>query len=106
MTTAEVTLGRVLKIWWFLIWRTVLFSALAGFVLGFLLGIILLFVGLPEQTKQIIAEAAGLLISIPIGIWVLSQIFTKSFSDFRVVLVRKDEDPFTAAGGTTGETQT
>jgi len=39
-----------------------------------------------ERISQII----GVMLGIPIGIWVFSQIFEKSFSDFRVVLVCKD----------------
>lgn len=98
MNTAEVTLGRVVKIWWFIIWRTVLFSAIAGIVLGFLLGLLLLFVGMAEATKQGIAEIIGALITVPIGIWVVSQLFEKKFSDFRIVLVPRESVPPTADG--------
>lgn len=90
METVDVTLGRVVKIWWFFMWRTVLFSTIAGIVAGFLLGLLLLFVGMAEATKQGIAEIAGALITIPIGIWVVSQLFEKRFSDFRLVLVPRD----------------
>lgn len=93
METVEPKVGRVVKIWWFFMWRTVLFSTIAGVVVGFLLGLLLLFVGMAETTKQGIAEIIGLLITVPVGIWVMSQLFDKQFSDFRIVLLPKEPSP-------------
>jgi len=92
LTILKPTIHRIMKIWWFLLWRTVLFGAIAGFVMGFILGILLLFTQVEEQTKILISQSAGLLVTIPVGIWVLSLLFDKAFADFRIVLVSSKDD--------------
>lgn len=90
MTTVELTTARAAKIWWFLFWRVAVLTIICAFVAGLLFGVILLFVAVAEQTKQYIFQSLGVLIGIPIGIWVLTMAFAKSFSDFKIVLVKID----------------
>lgn len=71
-------------------WRTILFAVIAGIIVGSLLGILLVFTDFTDQTNQYILEVAGYLVGIPIGIWVLSLVFKKSFSDFKIVLIQNE----------------
>lgn len=61
---------------------------IAGAAAGFVLGILLLLTDLTEQTKQYIYQGVGILVGVPIGIWVMSLAFEKKFSGFKLVLVR------------------
>ena len=65
---------------------------IAGMLIGFLLGLLLMFTALTETTRQIVFQGAGVLVGIPIGIWVLSLLFEGSFKDFKVVLVTNEPD--------------
>ncbi|HKI61917.1 MAG TPA: hypothetical protein VKA31_06450, partial [Mariprofundaceae bacterium] len=75
----EITWGRALKIWWSLVWRGVLFGMLGGAVVGFVVGAL----GVSPKDTTLI----GMIIGVPIGIWVVKNVVGKSYSDFRLVLV-------------------
>ncbi len=79
MQEVELTWGRVGKVWWSLVWRGVLFGGLAGFVAGFIVGLL--------GGTPIHVSLAGLIVGIPIGIWVVKMVFAISYSDFRLALV-------------------
>ena len=83
----EVTWGRAIKVWWSLIWRAVLFGGLAGMVAGGVVGGILGAMGAPLQTISTVGGWLGILIGIPVGIWVVRSALRKSWSDFRIVLI-------------------
>jgi hypothetical protein len=82
----EVTWGRALKVWWSLGWRAVLFGGLGGFLLGGVVGGIAGALGVPVPTIAVLGQLVGLLVSIPIGIWVVRTVLNKSWSDFEIVL--------------------
>jgi len=78
MQEVELNWERSLKVWWSLVWRGVLFGFIAGFIAGFIVG----FLGFPN-----LGGLAGLVVGIPIGMWVVKLVLAKSFSDFRIALV-------------------
>jgi hypothetical protein len=86
----EVTWARAAKVWWSFMWRTVIFAAFAGGLLGFVVGAILGAGGASNQTITGTVTWLGLLIGIPIGIWVTRMVLRKSWSDFRIALVPND----------------
>ena len=86
-TGIEVTWGRAVKVWWSIVWRAVLFSGLAGMVAGGVVGGILGVAGVGPQTIGTVGTWLGVLVSIPVGIWVVRWVLRKSWSDFRIVLV-------------------
>jgi len=90
MEEIKVTWKHATLIWWAVVWRAVLFGALAGLGAGLVLGVLL---GGIEDTEQValFAETAGLLVSIPVGIWVMKTVLTKQFRRFRIALVPSTE---------------
>ena len=82
MREVELNWERAIKVWWSLFWRGVLFGGIAGFIAGFIVG----FLGAPN-----LGGLAGLVVGIPIGMWVVKIILAKSYSDFRLTLVSLDD---------------
>ena len=82
---------RAVKVWWSLLWRSVLFcflaSAFTGFFLGFFLGLVKVE---PEKIKSV-CIIAGYIVSIPIGVAVVKSVLTKHFSDFKIALIVKEQ---------------
>lgn len=97
MTEVELTLNRVVKVWWSLFWRGVLFGGGSGFILGFIIGLGGAVMGLPRQAGETLAMLATILVGIPIGIWIIRTVLRKKFSDFRIALVT-DAYPLNTAG--------
>jgi hypothetical protein len=90
MQEIEVTWKHAIIIWWAVVWRTVLFVALAGMGVGLVLGFLL--AGMQDEEQvALVAETAGLLVGIPIGIWVMKTVLTRQFRDFRIALVPSTE---------------
>jgi hypothetical protein len=83
----ELTWMRATKIWWSLLWRTVVFSALLGVLVGAIVGIALAALNFGTIAIAIIAQVLGTLGSIPIAVAVTRHVLGKSWSDFRIVLV-------------------
>jgi uncharacterized membrane protein len=96
MTEVELTLNRVVKVWWSLFWRGVLFGGGSGFLLGFIIGFGGALIGIPRQTGEALATLATFLVGVPIGILIIRTVLRKRFSDFRIALVA-DEYPLNAA---------
>jgi flagellar biosynthesis protein FliQ len=87
MEEIEVTWWHAIKIWWSLTWRIVLFGGLAGLALGLLLGLFGAVTGTTDDTIQFWGQIGGMLVSIPIGIWVVKSILNKDFTKYRIILV-------------------
>ncbi len=82
MTELEATWGRVLEVWWSLVWRGVTVGIVAGIAANFVLE----FVGVPDYSKYVgaIAGFFG-------GIWAVREAIRTHHSGFRIVLVPLDE---------------
>ena len=82
MKELEATWGRVLDVWWSLVWRGVTIGIVAGIAADFVLE----FVSVPDYSKYVgaIAGFFG-------GIWAVSVAIRTHYSDFRIVLVPLDE---------------
>ena len=78
MNEVELNWARAIKVWWSLAWRGILFGSIAGFIAGFIVG----YLGFGN-----LGALAGLVVGIPIGMWVVKLVLAKSFSDFRLALV-------------------
>ncbi len=82
MTELEATWGRVVEVWWSLVWRGVTVGIVAGIAADFVLE----FVGVPGYSKYVgaIAGFFG-------GIWAVRAAIRTYYSDFHIVLVPLDE---------------
>ena len=85
----DATWDRAAKIWWSLMWRTIVFGMPAGLVAGVLVGKIGGAVGVNTQTIALLGALAGVVVAIPVGIWVVHTVLRKSWSDFRIILMAK-----------------
>jgi len=86
---ASLTWTRVLKVWWALTWRMVLFCFAGGFIMGFIVGLLMVILKMDRQTTMVACQIAGMIISMPIGLYVTKIILQKEFSDFRIALIKK-----------------
>ena len=87
----EVTWNRTLKVWWSYLWRCVLWSLLAGVVLGAIIGVCTGLLGKPELASPL-GEVAGRLASIPVSIFALRIILRKRFKEFSIKLIEQHEE--------------
>jgi len=88
MERVEVTWGTTLRVWWSYVWRTTVFSAILGFILGIIGGIVVSIMGKPELAGKV-GGILGYLGSIPVSIWVLKKILDRKYKDFSVALVKE-----------------
>lgn len=70
-----------LKLWWSLLWRSVLWGAVAGFVLGFVFGLLNLALGFENpgelgDVQKLIIFISGLLVNLYCFKYVLNKIKT------------------------------
>lgn len=83
----EVTWGRVVKVWWSLVWRGLALGMLAGFGAGFIIGFAGAIGGMSRESIALYSMLAGGAAGIPVGMWVLKGVLRKRFSDFRLALI-------------------
>lgn len=87
MVEVELSMERLIKIWWSLLWRGLLFCILAGFISGFIIGFVSALAHVDRTIATLLSYIVGALISIPIGIWVVKLIIKKRFRDFHIALI-------------------
>jgi len=85
----KATWGIAFKVWWSMLWRTLIFVFGASFIASFILGFILrLTVGdIPQQYGAIIGGVTGFAVSFPIMLWIYKTILNKSYKNFRITIV-------------------
>ena len=83
----DVTWGRAARVWWSLMWRAILFGGLGGTTVGFVLGFFLGFAGTPPVVITTVSGWTGLIIGVPIGIWVVRNVLRTSWADFQIALI-------------------
>ena len=87
MEELQVTWIHAIKIWWSLTWRVLLVGGLAGLALGLLFGVLGAATGAADDVVKSWGQVGGMLVSIPIGIWVVKSILNKDFRKYRIILV-------------------
>ena len=90
--SGSVTWEQATKVWWSLMWRAVLFGGLAGGAFGMVMGGVMGALGTPIETIRMATSWTGVLVGVPVGIWVVRNVLRKSWSDFRIVLVPLDRN--------------
>ena len=83
----EVTWGRVLAVWWLIIWRAALLGTLAVLVLGYILGFIMGTLGLDLRTIDLVGQIVGMAIYALTILMTVRMALNKGFGDFRIALV-------------------
>lgn len=91
MTEITVEWNRVTKVWWFLAWRTLSLSVIAGLFTGFILGFFGSIMGLPYETTMLFCQAAGYIVGNIVFFLMVKSVFKKRFKGFRLAMVSTDE---------------
>lgn len=84
----EVTLEHTLAIWWSYVWRFVVFSAVAGLLLGACGGFIVGSVGRPDLGAPV-GALLGWMGSVIMSFVVFRIVLCKTFSSFSIKLVKR-----------------
>lgn len=87
MTEVEITWGKVAKVWWSFVWRSILYGLLAGIVPGFIIGLIGAIAHIDKSITLPLCLIAGSLIGISVGLWVTKKVLQNKYKDFRIALV-------------------
>jgi len=85
----QVTWMRAFKVWWSLLWRSLLFGFLAGAGVGLILGFIMGLAKVEPETIKAVCTIAGYIVSVPVGITVTKIVLKKHYSDFKIALITK-----------------
>jgi xanthosine utilization system XapX-like protein len=91
MQELDVTWGRAFRVWWLLLWRSIVGATLLSFVAGFVFGLIYALLagvfGWPAVGASIGGGVLGVIIG---GVWavlVVRMALNKKYAEFRIVLV-------------------
>jgi len=68
-------------------WRGILFGGGAGFVVGFIEGFIGAMIGVSTIVIRNLALLSGVIVGVPIGIYVVLLVLRKNFGEFTIRLV-------------------
>jgi hypothetical protein len=68
-------------------WRGILFGGGAGFVVGFVEGLIGAMAEAPAIAIRNLALASGVIVGIPVGVYVVLLVLRKNFREFTIRLV-------------------
>lgn len=87
-----VTWGRVIRVWWAYLWRSILVAigaTVIGMVVGGVIGMGLGIVGISPEMIAMITTPIGLIIGIIVSIFPIKMILNKDFGDFRLALMER-----------------
>jgi hypothetical protein len=84
----DITFGRAVRIWWAVLWRSLLLGGGAGFIVGFIEG----FVGASLSTldwlgQPIVTGTSAFIVGLPIGIYAFRVALKKQYQHFTIRLV-------------------
>ena len=85
----EPTFKRAARIWWAWCWRSLVFGLAAGVFGSLVLSISGVVNHISEKAGQYVGLALGILVAVPVGIWVFQMVLEKDFGDFRIRLLPK-----------------
>ena len=85
--TMAATWDIAIKIWWWIMWRSILAGVVGGAILGIVLGFIMTLAGINNDTALILF--GGLLGTI-INIFFTKRIIGKKFKNFSLVLIKTE----------------
>ena len=87
MEELEPTWGRAFRVWWLIVWRSLLgavvFGAIVGGIFGFVIGIL----KLPVEIITVVSPILGAVIGLVWAVMVTRMALRKKYSDFRIALV-------------------
>ena len=90
MQELEITVRRLLPIYWLFIWRATIGGAVIGGMFGFAIGFTMAFLHFSREQIGHVTGPAGWLVGVIWSLFVLRMMIEKQYRDFRIVLVARD----------------
>lgn len=87
MQIIEVTWGMAIKVWWSIVWRSVLIGFLAGLVVGVVMHLIGTVMGMDPELVQSIITLLSPILGLVIGVWAVKKVLYKRYANFSVVCI-------------------
>jgi preprotein translocase subunit SecF len=81
-----VTYGLAARLWWALMWRSVLFSFAAGVVIGIIMGVLGAILGIKLIGLNMVL---GLVAGVVASIWVAQRLLNKGFGPYRLIIMKR-----------------
>ena len=85
----EITIGRLLRIFWLFAWRATIGGAIAGGIVGFVIGFVMGAAGSAHEHVALVTSLAGLVAGTIWSIVVLKMALEKQYQDFRIALIAR-----------------
>jgi hypothetical protein len=89
MQEVEITIGRLLRIFWLFVWRAVIGSAIAGEIVGFVIGFVMGVAGSEHEHLAIVTSLAGGVAGAIWSIVALKMALEKQYQGFRIALIAR-----------------
>ena len=90
MAELELTLPRLLSVWWLIMWRGVIGGFAVGFFIGFILGLVRAMAGF-QPTGLYLNLAMGLVVGMFWWPFVTRMALKKHYKDFRIALIPREQ---------------
>jgi ABC-type uncharacterized transport system permease subunit len=88
MVEVELTWSRILRIWWGLLWRYLLYALLLGLVIGFIVAIVVRVARFDMAINSPLNLIMVTLTALTASLWASKKVFQKKrFGDFRIALL-------------------
>jgi multisubunit Na+/H+ antiporter MnhE subunit len=89
MQELEITIGRLLRIFWLFAWRATIGGAVAGGIVGFVIGFVMGAAGSTREHLTLVTSLAGLVAGTIWSIVALKMALEKQYQDFRIALIAR-----------------
>jgi membrane associated rhomboid family serine protease len=89
MREVEITIGRLLRVYWLFLWRAIIGGLVIGAVFGFVIGFIMGAAGFAQAQIAVVTSTAGLIIGTVWSVVVVRMMLEKQYSDFRIALIER-----------------
>lgn len=88
MEELEVTWTYAIKLWWSLLWRSLIFILPASILAGIVIGVIFSIISVNIQEYIYIPQLFGAAIGIYLSVRAMKIILTKTFKGYRIALIK------------------
>jgi hypothetical protein len=87
MQEMEITLGRLLRIYWLFLWRATFGAVVIGGVAGFIIGLVMGLARIGHDQIHLAGTIVGMVVGAVWSVIVLRMMLEKQYRDFRIVLI-------------------
>jgi hypothetical protein len=89
MQEVEITIGRLLRIYWLFLWRATIGGAVIGGMFGFVIGFVMGLARMPREQIALVTAPVGLVVGAIWSVFVLRMMLEKEYRDFRITLIAR-----------------